>query len=78
MYIPNRGQCSIFRGGAMNRLNPKGYKLDENTGKRWLAKHGGDIKGSGVGYSIDVQFDRSKIITLQHLINQAALRGKEY
>lgn len=62
----------------MSRLNPKGYKLDENTGKRWLAKRGGDIKGGGVGYSMDVQFDRSKIITRQHLINQAALRGKEY
>lgn len=36
-------------------------KLDENTGKRWLQKHGGDIKGRGVGYSLDVTFDRSKV-----------------
>ena len=53
-------------------------KLDENTGKRWLSKRGGDIKGMGVGYAMDVQFDRSKIVTRQHLINQASLRGKEY
>ena len=60
------------------RSNPTGYKLDDNTGKRWLAKRGGDVKGMGVGYTMDVQFDRSKVVTRQHLINQAALRGKEY
>ena len=53
-------------------------KLDDNTGKRWLSKRGGDIKGRGVGYTMNVEFDRTKIVTRQHLINQAALRGKEY
>lgn len=53
-------------------------KLDENTGKRWLATRGGDVKGGGVGYTMGLEFDRSKIVTRQHLINQAALRGKEY
>ena len=53
-------------------------KLDDNTGKRWLSKHGGDIKGSGVGYSWGLEFDRQKIKTNQHYINEAALRGKEY
>lgn len=53
-------------------------KLDDNTGKRWLSKRGGDIKGRGVGYSMNVEFDRQKIKTNQHYINEAALRGKEY
>ena len=36
-------------------------KLDENTGKRWLTKRGGDVKGMGVGYTMDVQFDQSNV-----------------
>lgn len=51
-------------------------KLDENAGKRWLSKRGGDIKGMGVGYTMDVSFDRSKIRTKQRQINEDALRGK--
>ena len=44
-------------------MNPKGYKLDEYTGKRWLAKRGGDVKGHGVGYTMDIEFDASKVRT---------------
>lgn len=61
-----------------SRMNPKGYKLDDNTGKRWLAKRGGDIKGNGVGYTMGIEFDRSKVRTRQHSVNEWALRGKEY
>jgi hypothetical protein len=53
-------------------------KLKDNAGSEWLKERGGDIKQGGVGYTNDVQLDRSKIITIQHLINEAALRGKEY
>lgn len=51
-------------------------KMDENAGKRWLTKRGGDIKGMGVGYTMDVTFDQSKVRTRQHQINEFALRGK--
>lgn len=61
-----------------SRINPNGYKLDEYAGKRWLAKRGGDVKCRGVGYTMDIEFDRTKIVTRQHLINSYALRGKEY
>ena len=54
------------------------YKLDDNTGKRWLKRRGGDVKGQGVGYNTDVQTDRTKIKTRQHRINEAALRGNTY
>jgi hypothetical protein len=37
------------------------YKMDENTGKRWLSRRGGDIKGMGVGYTMNVTFDAAKV-----------------
>jgi hypothetical protein len=49
-------------------------KMDENAGKRWLSKRGGDIKGMGVGYTMDVTFDQSKVKTLQHHANEKVLR----
>lgn len=51
-------------------------KLDDNTGKRWLAKHGGDIKGMGVGYTMDVSFDASNVRTNAKDANTAYLRDR--
>lgn len=51
-------------------------KMDENAGKRWLSKRGGDVKGMGVGYTMGVSFDASKVRTRQNQINEFALRGK--
>ena len=50
-------------------------KRDDNMGSRWLKARGSDIKGMGVGYTLDVKQDRSKIRTLQHALNEAAMRG---
>jgi hypothetical protein len=59
-----------------SRINPQGYKLDDNTGARWLAQHGphGDIKGNGVGMTRGVDRDASKVKTLQHHANEKVLR----
>lgn len=51
-------------------------KLDENTGKRWLAKRGGDVKGAGVGYSMNVQFDRSNVRSNAKDADKAYLSNK--
>jgi hypothetical protein len=51
-------------------------KIDEFTGTRWLRKHGGDVRGGGVGYTMNVTFDKAKVKTLQHHANEKALRSK--
>ena len=33
----------------------------DNAGAAWLRNHGGDIKGGGVGYTFDIEFDASKV-----------------
>lgn len=33
----------------------------DNAGAAWLRNHSSDIKGSGVGYTFDIQFDGSKV-----------------
>ena len=57
-----------------SRINPNGYKMDDNTGARWLAKRGGDIKAQGLGMTRGVKFDQSKVKTLQHHANEKVLR----
>ena len=50
-------------------------KLDDRSGERWLKARNATIMTGGVGYTMDVTTDRSKIKTRQHTINEAALRG---
>lgn len=33
----------------------------DNAGSAWLRNRGGDIKGSGVGYTNDITTDRTKV-----------------
>ena len=51
-------------------------KLDENTGKRWLAKRGGDVKCSGVGHTIDVRFNDMDVNSNTKDANKAYLSKK--
>lgn len=35
----------------------------DNAGAAWLRNHGGDVKCHGVGYTLDIEFDNSKVRT---------------
>lgn len=51
-------------------------KIDEHTGSRWLRKRGGDVKGAGVGYTMDVSFDQAAVRTNAKDANTAYLKAR--
>jgi hypothetical protein len=48
----------------------------DNAGAAWLRRRGGDIKGSGVGCTNDIAFDRNAIRTNAKDANTAYLRDR--
>jgi hypothetical protein len=60
-------------------MNAQGYmkRHKDNAGAAWLRNRGGgDIKGNGVGYTNDLEFDRANCRTNAKDANTAYLRDR--